>query len=129
MSSEYALDALKNQEIKVSKFNDLNDPFELMAMSLEDKLSRKVLVELKEKLNKKLRLLSCSKSWSSPLLWGHYADKHKGIALKLEVPDDHAVPVIYSPDRSSIDLHRLMRDRDDSAKQELFKMFVTKYEQ
>lgn len=129
LSEQWALEALKKQRLKVSRFSDLNDPFELMAMSIEDKFSRSFLSDLKEKLNDKLRLLSCSRDWSSPLLWGHYADKHKGIALRLEVPSSSTTSVTYAKDRTAIDLHALMNQRDEKAKQVMFEMFTTKYDQ
>jgi hypothetical protein len=129
LPEKWALEALNKQRLKVSKFNDLNDPFELMAMSMEDKFSRSFLSELKEKLNDKLRLLSCSRDWSSPLLWGHYADKHKGIALRLEVPSDSVTSVTYAKDRTEIDLNALMEKNDEKAKQVMFEMFTTKYDQ
>lgn len=129
LPEKWALEALDKQRLKVSKFNDLNDPFELMAMSMGDKFSRSFLSELKDKLNDKLRLLSCSKGWSSPLLWGHYADKHKGIALRLEVPSSSATSVTYAKDRTEIDIYALMEKRDEKAKQVMFEMFTTKYDQ
>lgn len=127
LSEKWALEALEKQFIKVSKYDDLNDPFELLAMSLEDKVSRTVMLENKRKINEKLRILCFSKSWKNPLLWGHYADNHRGIALELEVPSKDAHPITYEEDRSSLDLHALMDKRDEAAKREMFKMYTTKY--
>lgn len=115
LSEKWALEALKKQRIKVSRYEDLNDPFELMAMSLEDKVSRKVMRETKSKINKVLRILCCSKSWKSPLLWGHYAEKHTGIALVLEVPDTSVKDITYAKNRASLDLHALMNRADERA--------------
>lgn len=129
LSEKWALEALKNQQLKVSKYEDLNDPFELLAMSLGDKISRAVMNETKAKINKKLRILCCSKRWASPLLWGHYATKHTGIALALEVPEENIQEITYAKDRTSLDLHALMKTADEKAKLEMFKMFTTKYEQ
>ena len=129
LSEKWALEALKKQRIKVSRYEDLNDPFELMAMSLEDKVSRKVMRETKSKINKVLRILCCSKSWKSPLLWGHYAEKHTGIALVLEVLDSSVQEITYAKDRASLDLHALMNRADEQAKFEMFKVYTTKYEQ
>ena len=33
--------------------------------------------------------------WSNPVLWAHYADKHKGICLGFDVPDEFVRPVEY----------------------------------
>ena len=35
------------------------------------------------------------RTWTNPLLWGHYADKHKGICLGFDVPDHHLSEVDY----------------------------------
>ena len=127
LPEKWALEALEKQVIKVSKYDDLNDPFELLAMSLEDKVSRSVMQENKRKINKILRILCFSKRWKNPLLWGHYADKHTGIALEFEIPSSHAQPITYAKDRSSLDLHALMSKGDEAAKLEMFKMYTTKY--
>lgn len=127
LSEKWALEALEKQTIRVSKYDDLNDPFELLAMSLEDKVSRSVMQENKKKVNDVLRILCLSEGWKNPLLWGHYADKHRGIALELEVPSTSAQPITYEPDRSSLDLHALMDQRDEKAKIEMFKMYTTKF--
>ena len=39
-----------------------------------------------------------SQDWSKPLLWAHYADKHKGIAIGFEILQDEVIRVDYSPD-------------------------------
>jgi hypothetical protein len=41
-------------------------------------------------------LICFSKNWKNPLLWGHYAEKHTGVALGFDVPDHLALPVIYA---------------------------------
>ena len=129
LSEKWALEALKSQQLKVSKYEDLNDPFELLAMSLGDKVSRTVMKETKNKINEILRILCCSKRWASPLLWGHYAEKHTGIALVLDVSEETVQEITYAKDRTSLDIHALMNAADENVKLEMFKMFTTKYEQ
>jgi len=48
------------------------------------------------------RLLCCSKSWSNPLLWSHYSDNHKGIALVLEVPEKYLIHINYTAKRPEL---------------------------
>lgn len=129
LSEKWALEALKNQQIKVSRYEDLNDPSELLAMSLEDKVSRIIMRETKSEINKVLRILCCGKSWESPLFWGHYAEKHKGIALVLEAQDSSVQDITYAKDRASLDLHALRTRADEEAKIEMLEIFTTKYEQ
>jgi hypothetical protein len=42
-------------------------------------------------------LLCFSLDWHNPLLWSHYADRHRGLALGFDV--DELKPVYYTKDR------------------------------
>ena len=126
LPEQWALKALKTQRLKVSSYDSLNDPFELLAMSLEDKTSQSRMSNAKSRINERLRILCCSKRWVSPLLWGHYADKHKGIALELEVSESALSPITYVKDRPPFDLPALKESHDVKA---LHKLLSTKYVQ
>ncbi|PKH28468.1 DUF2971 domain-containing protein [Shewanella sp. ALD9] len=123
----WALEAINKQRLKISKYSDFNDPFELTAMSLGDRIDRRLINESKRKLDEKLRVLCCSASWNSPLLWGHYGDKHKGVALELEVPDKAAEAISYRKSREQVDLGDLFSQRDEESKRRFFKLCNTKY--
>lgn len=92
----FALSNLALRRVKVSRFSDLNDPFELLAVDLGDKDHRKAFRTTKDKINADKGLICLSESWSNPLLWGHYAEKHTGIALGFEIPEKLLNPVIYA---------------------------------
>ena len=94
--ANYGLSNLALQRVKVSRFHDLNDPFELVGVNLAEKGVRKAFREMKENLDGEKGLICFSKSWKNPLLWGHYAEKHTGIALGFDVPDERLSPVIYA---------------------------------
>ncbi|WP_438464022.1 DUF2971 domain-containing protein [Marinomonas sp. PE14-40] len=127
LSEEYALKALKDQRLKVSRFSDFNDPFELTSMTLDDKFNRTVINENKKKIDNLFRVLCCSASWNSPLLWGHYGDKHKGVALELEVPSEAAEAIRYRESRENVDLEKLFSQKDNEAKRKFFELCTTKY--
>lgn len=103
--SQYALSNIALRRIKISRFSDLNDPFELLAVDLADRQHRAAFRDTKEQLNKNRGLICFSKSWSNPLLWGHYAERHTGICLGFDVPDKLLAEVIYAenPMRISVD--------------------------
>ena len=129
LSSKYALDALANQKIKVSLFDSLNDPFELLAAGTGESEARSILTNTKSRMAEELRLLCCSKTWNEPLLWSHYADKHKGIALVLEVPDEVVIHVEYTHERKLLDLKALLNADDADAVLPISNMLLnTKYE-
>jgi hypothetical protein len=75
-----------------------------------------------------------SRDWRHPLLWGHYADKHKGICLGFDVTDDDTFhPLEYWSERwtlAELGL-RSLKDMDESAlKKVLFSKFdAWKYEE
>src|ERR1700741_1587061 len=92
----FALSNLALRRIKISRFSDLNDPFELLAVDLADKDHRNAFRTMKDQMNADKGLICLSESWSNPLLWGHYAERHTGIALGLEIPEKLLAPVIYA---------------------------------
>lgn len=84
------------RRIKVARFDDLNDPFELMGINVGDKDFRTAFRATRKEINKSKGLICFSKLWSNPLMWGHYAEKHTGICLGFDVPDELLAPVIYA---------------------------------
>jgi Protein of unknown function (DUF2971) len=94
--AQFAISNLALRRVKVSRFRDLNDPFELLGVNLGDKRLRKIFRDTKEDMDNKIGLLCFSQSWKNPLLWGHYAEKHTGIALGFDVPDDMLNSAIYA---------------------------------
>jgi hypothetical protein len=86
-SSQYALSNLAMRRLKVSRFLELNDPFELMAANLSDDDERRAMQGFHDQIDATKGVICFSSRWDNPVLWGHYADKHRGIALSFEVPD------------------------------------------
>lgn len=102
--AHHALLNISLRRLKVSRAKDLNDPFELLHFDLRDKRIRKLLQEEKDRINNELGVLCFSKSWSNPVLWSHYSDKHRGICLGFDVPDQLLVPINYVSKMSRIPL-------------------------
>jgi len=86
--AQFALSNIALCQIKISRFPDLNDPFELLAVDLSDREHRAAFRKTKEPINENRGLICFSKSWRNPLPWGHYAEKHTCIGLGFDVPDD-----------------------------------------
>lgn len=97
--SEHAISNIELQRIKVSIINELNDPFELLAADLLDPRHRNAFFKFKKELNKSKGIISFSSSKSNPLLWGHYASKHTGMALGFDITDGLLHKVNYTPNR------------------------------
>lgn len=97
LSERWAIDDLENRRLKISLFHELNDPFELMCYELPTAAYRVAFRDKKERLAREFGLLCFSRSWKSPVLWSHYADKHKGICLGFAADD--VVQVTYTTTR------------------------------
>ncbi len=112
-SEKYGLLAIQNRRLKVARISELNDPFEFLGWNLQDAARRTKLRQWKADRNAEFGLLCFSNKWSNPLLWGHYADRHHGMALGLEVPDgDLYSPVSYQPRRLPAPTGRELVDSD-----------------
>jgi hypothetical protein len=81
--------------IKVSKIGTLNDPYEFMPYKRYNTQKRRDFNKVFRSVEKKWGILCFSQTWEEQLLWAHYADKHKGIALGFEIPEDKLIEVIY----------------------------------
>lgn len=121
-SAEYAISNIALKRLKVSRYQDLNDPFELLAADLSDKKIRKELRKIKKEIESTQGIICFSTTWNNPLLWGHYADKHKGIALGFDIPRIRLHKVEYETGLSKITLSKC------SDKNYIKKLSLTKFE-
>ncbi len=102
------LNSLKRNNIWLSKYDKLNDPFEFNSIYINNDLIKKYRIskEFVEKEFKKIKqhLLICSltKSMDESLpMWAHYANNHKGFCLGFEVIEPISIfPVLYESGRS-----------------------------
>jgi hypothetical protein len=95
LSAEFALKSLKERQIKISEIHDLNDPYELIPFDLSDPEKRSILEKTRDELNPSRGLVCFSAEYSNPVLWAHYAEKHRGLCLGFDVPEEYAVRVKY----------------------------------
>ncbi len=123
--TEHAVRNLEARRIKISEIFELNDPFELLAADLRDESFRTNLETFKAQFGKERGLVCFSKCWDNPLLWGHYADKHSGMALGFDVPTDNLFEVKYKRDRVYVLDRTKVREKD--LKELLDRLISTKY--
>lgn len=107
LSSKNAIHDLERKMIRVSTLDTFNDPFELMPylrFTKGEKIKR--YLKVREQIAEIYGFLCFSKTWEEPLLWSHYADKHKGIALGFEINNLNIFDVIYdsNPIRKQFEL-------------------------
>lgn len=96
LEKHWAIESLIYQRLKVSLFSDMNDPFELLGVSLKTKSDRTDFYQLKKEVSEEMGAICFSKSWSSPVLWSHYSERHRGIVLGFDIPNEHAHEVSYT---------------------------------
>ena len=102
LNAQNAICDIALKRIKISRIGQLNDTFEFLAVDLADAWKKAALENWKNTLDEQYGLICFCANWSNPLMWGHYADSHKGIALGFEIPDDVLLKVVYTKNRASI---------------------------
>ncbi len=98
-TADFAISDLSLGRLKISRFSDSNDPFELMAFSFDDGNRRQALRKFKDEYDRHTGLLCFSADWTSPVLWSHYGARHRGICLGFDVPRNAVLKVQYTDQR------------------------------
>jgi hypothetical protein len=80
-TTEFALSNIALSRLKVARISEVNDPFELLGINFGARGVRHPTRNFKAEHNAQTGLLSFSRNWTNPVLWSHYAAKHKGICL------------------------------------------------
>ena len=109
-SLEYALDDLRRRRHKVARLDDLNDPFELLAVELSSPTLRRKYHGVVARVAKKFGVVCFSRRWSNPVLWSHYAEKHRGICLGFDMPDSLPLEMSYTAKRLPTDVTEALTD-------------------
>lgn len=123
--SVYGLKNLEKSRLKVATIMELNDPFELVAHNMKDPDIRKAMRKFKTESAARFGFLCFSRSYKSPVQWGHYAEKHKGICIGFDVPSVDLHSIKYSDYRLGFDPSMV-----DTAQKEhdwLMSFFITKH--
>lgn len=98
-SAKHGIRNVERCRLKVARFSDTNDPFELMGLMLREKTVRQAVKDFKKARNNDTGILCFSTNWSNPLLWSHYAAKHAGICLGFDVKQEFVRRVCYEENR------------------------------
>jgi hypothetical protein len=99
LSAQWAIKDVQQHRLKISQFADLNDPFELLGVDLSNRALRHAFRVLKKHAEENWGVLCFSRTWENPLLWSHYADKHRGVCLGLDVSGKWITEVTYASSR------------------------------
>ncbi|BAN34732.1 hypothetical protein SCD_n00891 [Sulfuricella denitrificans skB26] len=124
--ANYGLDDIQRRRLKIATIEDLNDPFELLCLDLSNSDLRAAILAWKTDIAKRFGMVCFSRTWRNPVQWSHYADKHRGLCLCFNVPDDSIHPVTYSGLRSREDARELL-ERGTTDEATIIKLLSTKY--
>ena len=128
ISDKYLLDVLSQQRLKVSNIDDLNDPYELNAVKSPDKESREEAKKFKKYMAYRYCILCFSKVWRNPLLWSHYANRHKGIAIEFTIKDSIALPIKYRKNRYVLNSNKDNKQNTSYNKRDIEGLWLTKFD-
>ena len=126
LNKQCGLENIRKRRLKIATIMALNDPFEFLGLELSNRELRRAIVKTKKTLAKSRGLLCFSKNWSNPVQWAHYADKHKGLCLGFDVPEEYLVPVTYSSKRLSQEAEKIM-DGGEIDEALMLRLLTTKY--
>lgn len=130
MPAHYALKNIARKRLKISRIAELNDPYELTTIASEDPELIAAMERTKAGLNREKGLLCFSQSWHDPVMWSHYADSHRGMALGFVRNGEAPAPVTYSPNLLSEDWFLGIIALPDGPEKEagILKWLTSKYE-
>ena len=123
LNSEYGLAAIDDRQIKVSRINLLNDPFEYLQFESDNYAVRLIQKHRKTEANKYYGVICFTQQFSNPVLWAHYADKHRGLCLGFDVPDSQLLPIEYVDKRHPASSFTKALDQTDD---DFLKFMLTK---
>ena len=96
---EFGRLAVERQRLKISRVLELNDPYELLGAVMSDDALRSDYMSYRESIVETRGIISLGRHWSAPIMWSHYADRHRGVCLGFDVHDENIFEVEYSESR------------------------------
>lgn len=94
---------LKERRLKLSRFYEANDPFELNLIDSRDPGRRKMAKLIESYHNERTGMICFGATWDNPMMWAHYADKHSGVCLGFEVEDELVSVIDYTDEKIDVE--------------------------
>jgi hypothetical protein len=102
-AAKWAEVILKERRLKLSRFYEANDPFELNLIDSRDATRRAIVKMIEKHHNENTGMICFGATWDNPMMWAHYADKHSGVCLGFEVEDKFANVVDYTDEKIDVE--------------------------
>ena len=81
LRTEHALRAMEAGRLKAANLNEVNDPYEYLTIGFSSDDEEKAFLNLRKEVVRRLVVVCFSETYQEPLLWGHYAEKFRGVCL------------------------------------------------
>jgi Protein of unknown function (DUF2971) len=113
LSADTALKTIASRLLRVGRITEFNDPFEWRVgvsgvLPQYEHHVRAAQQQIVDQLSATMGVVCFSDTIEDPILWSHYADHHRGVALEVEYLDVPSLyRVEYSNDRPTVDASRL----------------------
>ena len=109
-----ALKTIESRSFKVSRLRDLNDPFE-WRMGIKNIIpegipfARLQMDSFIDDVHNWMGVIYHSDTSTEPVLWSHYADKHRGVAFEVShiLDSEKLVKMTYTNQRPILDANQL----------------------
>lgn len=102
-TAKWAEVILKERRLKLSRFYEANDPFELNLIDSRDPRRCKIVKMIERYHNERTGMICFGATWDNPIMWAHYADKHAGACLGFEVEDELVSTVDYTDEKIDVE--------------------------
>ena len=123
LDANSALKSIESRSLRISRLSELNDPFEWRmgiagVIPEGEPLVEKWLASIMANQNKITGLMCFSATCEEPVLWSHYADKHRGVAFEVDYNSlpDHLIEMSYPSKRLVVDGNRYAELQKDEPK-------------
>ena len=103
LKAKYGLQSLADRRLKISRLDELNDPFEFRSVDCSDRDFRRSIEAAIKETGAAGGVICFSSDGRSPVQWAHYANRHRGLCLGFDVPRNCLEKVEYVEDRVSHD--------------------------
>jgi hypothetical protein len=91
---EHAISNIQKKWLKIARWDDLNDPFELRNV-LPSQVKEEDFEKWRDVFANEFGLLCFSKKYTNAVMWGHYAANASGVALGFDVLASDQLEVNY----------------------------------
>jgi hypothetical protein len=133
LEAKYAISAIEKRELHVSRLKELNDPFEFMPglrhvhPTWPPEIVDQHLDFLVEKFHPLWGIISFSEKIHDPVVWSHYSDSHRGIAIGFDYAlNDSLLQMTYPTGRPTIDVYAVPGMSESELKRMLLQILSAK---